>query len=44
MSEDGDKVACDIVRFDESGGIAEHWNIQETIPPKSAWKNENGKF
>lgn len=28
----------------ESGKIVEHWDIIETIPPKQAWKNSNGKF
>lgn len=26
------------------GKIAEHWDTVETIPPRSAWKNNNGKF
>jgi len=28
----------------ESGKIVEHWDTIETIPPKSEWKNRNGKF
>ncbi|WP_308555871.1 nuclear transport factor 2 family protein [uncultured Lactobacillus sp.] len=28
----------------EDGKIAEHWDIMATIPDKSTWKNENGKF
>jgi predicted SnoaL-like aldol condensation-catalyzing enzyme len=28
----------------EDGKIAEHWDTLETIPPRGAWKNENGKF
>jgi predicted SnoaL-like aldol condensation-catalyzing enzyme len=28
----------------ENGKIAEHWDTVETIPPKSAWQNQNGKF
>ncbi|WP_027258104.1 nuclear transport factor 2 family protein [Leisingera aquimarina] len=28
----------------ESGRIAEHWDTVETIPPRSEWKNDNGKF
>lgn len=28
----------------ESGKIAEHWDIIETIPPRAEWKNGNGKF
>ncbi|MDV2884727.1 nuclear transport factor 2 family protein [Alkalihalophilus pseudofirmus] len=28
----------------ESGKIAEHWDVLETIPPKDEWKNINGKF
>jgi predicted SnoaL-like aldol condensation-catalyzing enzyme len=27
-----------------NGKIAEHWDTLETIPPKSEWKNDNGKF
>jgi predicted SnoaL-like aldol condensation-catalyzing enzyme len=26
------------------GGIKEHWDTIEAIPPRSEWKNENGKF
>ncbi|OWA52257.1 hypothetical protein BV898_16715 [Hypsibius exemplaris] len=33
----------DLLRFEE-GKIAEHWNVLQTIPPKSQWKNDNGKF
>lgn len=28
----------------ESGKIAEHWDTIETIPPRTEWKNGNGKF
>ena len=28
----------------ENGKIAEHWDVMETILPKSEWKNSNGKF
>ncbi len=28
----------------ENGKIAEHWDVIETILPKSDWKNDNGKF
>ena len=28
----------------ENGKIIEHWDIMETILPKSEWKNTNGKF
>jgi predicted SnoaL-like aldol condensation-catalyzing enzyme len=28
----------------ENGKIAEHWDILEAIPPRSEWKNPNGKF
>lgn len=28
----------------ENGKIAEHWDVIETIAPKSDWKNKNGKF
>ena len=33
----------DLVRI-ENGKIAEHWDVVETIPPESEWKNRNGKF
>ena len=26
------------------GKIVEHWDTTETVPPKSEWKNDNGKF
>ncbi len=28
----------------EGGKLVEHWNTIEAIAPKSAWKNDNGKF
>ena len=28
----------------ENGKIAEHWDVMDTIPAKSEWKNSNGKF
>lgn len=28
----------------EQGKIAEHWDTLETIPPRTDWQNENGKF
>ena len=28
----------------QGGKIAEHWDTIETIPPRAAWKNDNGKF
>lgn len=33
----------DLFRVD-NGKIAEHWDVLETIPPRSDWKNGNGKF
>ncbi len=33
----------DLFRLD-GGRLVEHWNTIETIPPRSAWKNDNGKF
>lgn len=26
------------------GKIVEHWDTTETVPPRSEWKNDNGKF
>ena len=28
----------------EDGKIAEHWDVMAEIPPREAWKNDNGKF
>ena len=28
----------------EQGKIVEHWDTTEAIPPRSEWKNQNGKF
>jgi predicted SnoaL-like aldol condensation-catalyzing enzyme len=28
----------------ENGKIAEHWDVMETIAPKSEWKHQNGKY
>ena len=40
----GDHVAYyDLFRL-EDGKIVEHWDVIQSIPPKSEWKNENGKF
>ncbi len=40
----GDPTAFyDLFRL-ENDQIVEHWDVIAPIPPKSAWKNENGKF
>ncbi len=33
----------DLYRWDK-GQIVEHWSTIEAIPPRSEWKNQNGKF
>lgn len=37
-----DYAAIDIFRFDDAGGIVEHWDVLQTLPAKSA--NPNGMF
>jgi len=40
----GDPTAYyDLFRL-ENGQIVEHWDVIAPIPPKSEWKNDNGKF
>lgn len=40
----GEHVAFyDLFRL-ENGQIVEHWDVIQTIPPQSEWKNNNGKF
>lgn len=41
----GEKPAAfyDLYRIAD-GVIAEHWDVVEPIPPREAWKNDNGKF
>ena len=38
-----DVAFYDLFRID-NGKIVEHWDVIEAIPPRSYWKNENGKF
>lgn len=33
----------DLYRLDQ-GKIVEHWDTTEAVPPRSEWKNDNGKF
>ncbi len=33
----------DLYRLDE-GMLVEHWDTVESVPPRSEWKNDNGKF
>ena len=33
----------DLFRIDE-GRLVEHWDTVEAVPPRSDWKNGNGKF
>lgn len=37
------KAQYDLFRVDK-GKIVEHWDVSENIPPRSEWKNDNGKF
>jgi predicted SnoaL-like aldol condensation-catalyzing enzyme len=41
----GDRVTSyyDLYRI-QNGKIAEHWDTLEHIPPRTEWKNSNGKF
>jgi predicted SnoaL-like aldol condensation-catalyzing enzyme len=41
--KDNPTAFYDLYRL-QNGFIVEHWEIFETIPPRSEWKNENGKF
>jgi len=41
--EGKDAAVYDLFRV-EAGKIVEHWDVLELVPPKSAWKNTNGKF
>lgn len=38
-----DVAFYDLFRI-ENGKIVEHWDVIENIPPRSEWKNDNGKF
>lgn len=40
----GDHVAYYDLFLIADGKIVEHWDIIQTIPPQSEWKNGNGKF
>lgn len=37
------RVGFEVFRF-EGEQTVEHWDTSENIPPRSEWKNENGKF
>ncbi|CAG9001501.1 MAG: hypothetical protein CENE_03522 [Candidatus Celerinatantimonas neptuna] len=43
MMNDKPMAFYDLFRV-TSNKIAEHWQITAVIPPKSQWKNQNGKF
>lgn len=42
-SNDQPTAFYDLFRI-ENGKVAEHWDVVETIAPRSEWKNDNGKF
>ena len=39
---DHDYAGIDIFRFDDDGGIVEHWDVLQVVPVESA--NDNGMF
>lgn len=44
VSFDGtDSAAYDLFRVD-GGRIVEHWDVVAPIPPRTEWRNQNGKF
>ena len=41
------KICFEVFRFEEGPEgeqAVEHWDTTETVAPRAAWKNDNGKF
>lgn len=43
MLNDAHTSFCDLFRLSQ-GKLVEHWDTTETVPDRSVWKNDNGKF
>ncbi len=39
----GTQIHYDMYRL-QGGKIVEHWDVQNTVPPRSGWKNDHGPF
>lgn len=43
VSQSNSTAFYDLFRV-QNGKVAEHWDVVEPVPPRSEWKNGNGKF